>query len=202
MKKITLFIIFSLAILTSSAQRGFDHARFYRNNGQHQHFISESNGFSAYGNQYGVSGGPTLELGYGFPVINLHNQFFLLADACIRGNAIKKATVGFGGSASFELRIYDRPRQYSKYGFDFSYGVNAMLFGWSDDDGDESGFGILYGENWFRAGYLKDGHSVKTDENYFMEFQYWNGNLFMCAGIEFDTFSKPGHAVRKKRLKF
>ncbi|HEU4719531.1 MAG TPA: hypothetical protein VFU15_16925, partial [Bacteroidia bacterium] len=47
---------------------------------------------------------------------------------------------------------------------------------------------LLYGFNWMRAGLLLPGKWSSSDREYFAQYQCWQGNYYICAGISYDDF--------------
>lgn len=158
---------------------------------------SQSGGFSLWMNQhYALGGGLTVELGQSWPLLTWNQQFYLMFDADFRLAALKHTTVGLGGTLAGEFRVYNRRRTIANFGMEVSWGVNGMVY---TNEFDDAIGHFLYGGNWMRAGYINAVGSREGEQEYFAQFQYWDGAWYVMCGMSLENFKTRKGGVRQKR---
>ncbi|HTL83461.1 MAG TPA: hypothetical protein VL651_17215 [Bacteroidia bacterium] len=194
-------LLFFLLVFPTAlfSQRRFSHAHHYTSHWKNNQTIEkEGTGFGAWLNQYGaLGGGIIVEYGDAYPLISWNQQVYFMADCDFRLSAIKHTSAGIGGSVAAEFRIYDRSHKYARYGIEASWGLNGMLYVNEHDDAIGH---ILYGGNWYRAGFIQSKHVI-GDKEYYAEFQYWQNNWYVSFGLSMEGFNRK-HSTRHVRAKF
>lgn len=130
----------------------------------------------------GMYFGPDMEFVYSPVLMNVNNTAFLMTDFVFRLSGSKHFdALGAGFAADIQLRIYNRKITQARYGFSVSYGWNSAVGVMFDEP-----LVPVWGLDWIRMGVIicDAGYAGKRQKLFYAEFQEWEGQVFLGAGVE------------------